>query len=236
MAEAGRKKVIEREQKGASPVGNVEASEPFPGFGDFDEQSEIQVGSSKFSLDDFELEAPKPVTMPEEKHAPAEEGGAPGEPARKGLPNARKSRGNRRFIAIAAGALVVVAAVVAAFSMMSGEEPEKPIVSLIRRSIEVPVMREKMEFILVSRAREERGMVSMTIELEFHNPERLRKFREDGVLYRDMAYRFLDAQRPSKNSLKAWQPIVQKDLQAFLKEKLPQAAADSLRMERLERL
>ena len=211
--------------------GDFSPSKDLFDFSDKTPSRDAADSSHGFSLDAFE----PPVEEPTEPVPSSQEQTVDVSP-----PPARAKKLALRKILMAGVPCLVVVLLLSVFMFkMLHKEPPKPAkqyVTQIRKQIVVPHFQEKADFFLVAAAQDGKFLVSLSLEFEFHSEERLQYFREESTVFRDVVYRFLEAQHPQKNTLKDWQSIVQKDLTAHLQSVLPNLRADLMRVSRLERL
>lgn len=143
----------------------------------------------------------------------------------------------RKKILIALSILAVTTFMVTAYVFWPFEhKSDIPIVTQIRKPIPIPQYQEKIDFFLLPNAQSEKNLISLSIEFEFRSAGAHQKFKDEKVLFCDVVYRYLQNQRPNKNTQKEWGQIVQNDLLSHLKTTVPQSRADLIRISRFEKL
>jgi len=114
-------------------------------------------------------------------------------------------------------------------------EKVKPITN-IKRPIPIPDFRDTIDFLVYNEVENQKTLTMFRMELCFHSPSAFQNFKEQNVLFRETVYGFLLKQNTSRNTLKMWQAVVEKDLLNFIKVKLPQSQADIIRLTQVENL
>lgn len=216
-----------------------------PQYPSFESGTSSSSGSSSaFSLDDFEAQ-PAPETA-------SDTGGASDS-------SSSSSRGSRKLMsdtatggskktgrkipgfklalmATAAGVLVLATGFFVASLMHAPPKPALQIVTVIRRSIPVPIRAEKHELLILTTSGEEKVLVNMGIEINLYGMETPDGPEEEQVVLRDAIYRFLSNEHPARNTQKFWEKIVANDLQPYLKTSFPKKGMKSVRLTRFARL
>jgi len=198
--------------------------------------------SSAFSLDDFEAQ-PAPETASDTGRDPDS---SSSRDSRKLMSDA-STRGSKKtgrkvpkiklaLMVTAAGVLVLAMGFVVASLMHAPPKPALQIVTMIRRSIPVPIRAEKHEVLILTTSGEEKVLVNMGIEINLYGMEAPDGPEEEQVVLRDAIYRFLSNEHPAKNTQKFWEKIVANDLQPYLKTSFPKKGMKSVRLTRFARL
>lgn len=193
-----------------------------------------------FSLDDFDF--PQASEEEEATDAPSLDGETDEDAA---SPEASKKAGKfgipraavKKLTVLAVSLTLIVALGAIGVKRWGAKTPtKKRIIVPIKHAIEIPRLKEKLDFFLFAHSQTEANLLNLSLEMEFQNLDRHKRFLDDNVLLRNMIYDYLDSRRPSKNSMKEWNGIVERDLAAYLKNSFPQSRADFIRVSRLEKL
>ncbi len=140
---------------------------------------------------------------------------------------------------IGAAACTLMATLAIGFGIkawLSTPQTTPPIVTSVRKPIPIPKFQENIDFFILAAAQSETGFLSLGIEFEFLSPGTHKRFKDDSVLFRDVVYRFLETRRPVKNSQKEWGQVVQNELADHIRTTLPSSRADTIRLNRFEKL
>lgn len=130
-----------------------------------------------------------------------------------------------------------LAGIAIVFAFRSSEQKNTiSIITSLRRPIPIPQYQDKLDFFILVNAESQKSILSLGIEFEFQSTGAYQRFRDENVLFRDVVYRFLETGRPGKNTQKAWDQIIQHDLQTHLKTALPHAYPVKMRIDRFEKL
>jgi hypothetical protein len=111
----------------------------------------------------------------------------------------------------------------------------EPITSIMR-PIPLPDYRDMLDFLVVYEMNAQKMIVAIRMEVGFQNPTRYQNCKDQNVAFRDTIYSFLLQQNVSGTTLKTWHSIVEKDLVDYLRVKLPQSYADTIRLAQVENL
>jgi hypothetical protein len=76
----------------------------------------------------------------------------------------------------------------------------------------------------------------MQLEFAFPAENAYQDFQKDIVLFRDLVYQFASKERPTRNTQRAWQEVVEKKLLSHLKSTTPKSGVHSIRIANWERL
>ena len=79
-------------------------------------------------------------------------------------------------------------------------------------------------------------IAAIRMEIGYQSPTRYQNFKEQNVAFPDAVYSFLLKQNLSRNSVKSWHSVLEKDLLDCLRAKLPQSYADSIMLTQVENL
>jgi hypothetical protein len=120
--------------------------------------------------------------------------------------------------------------------LFANASPRLEPVTSIMRPIPVPDYREVLDFLLVYEIDGQEMITAIRMEIEFQNPARYQNFKDENVAFRDTVYAFLLQQNLSRNTVKTWHSILEKDLLDCLKVKLPKSYADTIRLAQVENL
>jgi hypothetical protein len=104
------------------------------------------------------------------------------------------------------------------------------------RPIPLPDYRDMLDFLVVYEMNAQKMIVAIRMEVGFQNPTRYQNCKDQNVAFRDTIYSFLLQQNVSGTTLKTWHSIVEKDLVDYLRVKLPQSYADTIRLAQVENL
>jgi hypothetical protein len=109
-------------------------------------------------------------------------------------------------------------------------------VTSIMRPIPQPDYREMLDFLLVYEIEGQKMITAIRMEIGYQSPTRYQNFKEQNVDFRDAVYSFLLKQNLSRNSVKSWHSVLEKDLLDCLRAKLPQSCADTIVLTQVENL
>jgi hypothetical protein len=109
-------------------------------------------------------------------------------------------------------------------------------VSSIMRPIPMPDYREMLDFLLVYEVEGQKMITAIRMEIGYQSPMRYQNFKEQNVAFRDTVYSFLLRQNLSRNSVKSWHCVLEKDLVECLRVKLPQSYPDKILLTQVENL
>ncbi len=79
-------------------------------------------------------------------------------------------------------------------------------------------------------------ITAIRMEIGYQSPTRYQNFKEQNVAFRDTVYCFLLKQNLSRNSVKSWHSVLEKDLLDCLRVKLPQSYPDKILLTQVENL
>lgn len=106
----------------------------------------------------------------------------------------------------------------------------------VRHRVPVPLHERSLEFLFLSVSQEGRDLLSLGVDLELEgNPSR-DFYTLNELLFRETIYAFLMRQKPSQNTYRSWQSILEKDLPEHLSNTMPQCRMRTFTIVKLERL
>jgi len=155
----------------------------------------------------------------------------------------RKKR-SRKVVLFGIPALLLLLAVITVlalkFDLFAGlfgsPAPKLEPVTSIKRPVPIPDYREMADFLVLFDVEGQKMMTAFRMEFGFRSPKRHQNFKEQNVLFRETVYSFLLRQNLPRNSAKAWHSIIEKELLDYLKAKLPDSQAESIRLTQVENL
>ena len=221
-------KIEKRLQKDGKQVGDVASST-------FD--SDISGSSQSFSLDDFETDSHSEADSNGRSSSDGESrGSASGSSSAASKKAARRIARSKLIVMATVGVVLVLAAAFVVVNLAHSPRPIIPIVTMIKRSVPVPVRTEKHEFLIRTGPSQEKVLVNMGIEINFYGMDGPGLPEEEEVALRDTIYRFLSDEQPAKNTQRLWEKVVAGDLQPYLKTTFPQKGLKSVKLTRFARL
>lgn len=113
---------------------------------------------------------------------------------------------------------------------------EHRVTKTIKRPVEIPNYQEQMGLIVIVSGEKEKNLIAMQLEFAFAAENAYQDFQKDIVLFRDLAYQFASNERPTRNTQRAWQEVVEKKLLSHLKAAFPRSGVHSIRIAHWERL
>lgn len=94
----------------------------------------------------------------------------------------------------------------------------------------------KLDFFFIAESAERKDIVSVKLTFNLKNQPADERFTEHERLLRDEIYHFLISCRPQRNTLRHWQPFIQKELPDQLKNRHPDLDLGAVLVEQFERL
>ena len=106
----------------------------------------------------------------------------------------------------------------------------------VRHPIPVPLHERSLEFLFLSVSQEGRDLLSLGVDLELEGNASRDFYTLNELLIRETIYAFLTRQKPSQNTYRSWQSILEKDLPEHLSNTMPQCHMRTFTIAKLERL
>jgi hypothetical protein len=193
--------------------------------------------SQSFSLDDFETDSPSEANPngkpPSDGESRRDASGSSSAASKKA---ARRIARSKLIMMAAVGVVLLSAVAFAVAKLAHTPKPVIPIVTMIKRSVPVPVRTEKHEFLIRAGPSQEKALFNMGIEINFYGMDGPGRPEEEEVALRDAIYRFLSDEQPAKNTQRLWENVVANDLQPYLKTTFPNKGLKSVKLTRFARL
>lgn len=196
----------------------------------------------KYSLDDFPTSDPSaPGTSADGSEKASDSTSARG--SRWGLLAAFGSLPGARWkkTCIAGLSILVIASGIGVTVKRYSKTPVNPklehrVTKAIKGSVAISNYKEQMELIVMVNGEKEKNLIAMQLEFAFPAENAYHGFKKDIVLFRDLAYQFASKERPTRNTQRAWQEVVEKKLLSYLKASSPKSGLHSIRIAHWERL
>jgi hypothetical protein len=195
--------------------------------------------SNSLSLDDFEgSSSPPSETSPN----PEDDGSFGGpEHGSEAIPShdatARKHRRKLILVGSALACLGVIAAIaVPVYKAMHPKAPALVGKKSVRHALAVPELQEEFEFLVLATSERDKHLINMRLGFVFAASNAFEEFSGKATFYRETVYQYLLRARPSKNSQKLWQGILEKQLTEYMKQSFPKSGLKTIRVSHWERL
>jgi len=195
--------------------------------------------SISLSLDDFDSDsspATEAIPTPEgDESFSGLEDGSEATPSRDKA--ARKHRRKLILIGSLAACLGVMAAI--AVPVYKALHPKAPALvgkKSIRHAFAVPELQEEFEFLVLATSERDKNLINMRLGFVFAASNAFEEFSGKATFYRETVYQYLLRARPSKNSQKLWQGILEKQLTEYMKQSFPKSGLKTIRVSHWERL
>jgi hypothetical protein len=196
---------------------------------------------SSYSLDDLEGD-PNPVPGkfdgPEaDSHSPSGEED-PGASVSEDIADGIRRRRLKILLVSALACVGMISAIaVPVYKTMKRPPPPKLLgQKTIRQPIAVPEFQEEFEFLVLATSEKDTNVVSVRLDFLFSASNAFEAFIAKETLYRETVYQYLLRARPSRNSQRLWQGILEKQLKEHMKENFPSAGLKAIRVAHWERL
>jgi hypothetical protein len=225
-----------------------EIPDDFSGSEDLDMLPSLDEGASeadsfpKYSLDDFPTSEPAvsgALGQTSEKTSASPDAGNSKWDFLSGFGFLFNARWRKACVAVLS-VLVIVSGIgitVRQYNRTPAEpKSEHRVTKAVKRSIEIPNYQEQMELIVIVGGEKENSLISMQLEFAFPAENAYQDFQKDIVLFRDLVYQFASKERPTRNTQRAWQEVVEKKLLSYLKSTTPKSGVHSIRIANWERL
>jgi hypothetical protein len=106
----------------------------------------------------------------------------------------------------------------------------------IRHAFAVPELQEEFEFLVLATSERDKNLINMRLGFVFAASNAFEEFSGKATFYRETVYQYLLRARPSKNSQKLWQGILEKQLTEYMKQSFPKSGLKTIRVSHWERL
>lgn len=106
----------------------------------------------------------------------------------------------------------------------------------VRYPVPVPLHERSLEFLFLSVSQEGKDLLSLGVDLELEGNDSRDFYTLNELLIRETIYAFLMRQKPSQNTYRSWQSILEKDLPEHLASTMPQCRMRTFTIVKLERL
>jgi hypothetical protein len=106
----------------------------------------------------------------------------------------------------------------------------------VRHPVPVPLHGRSLEFLFLSVSQQGRDLLSLGVDLELEGNESRDFYTLNELFFRETIYAFLMRQKPSQNTYRSWQSILEKDLPEHLGNTMPQCRIRTFTIVKLERL
>lgn len=193
--------------------------------------------SASLSLDDLE-DGPEPSadTTPPLTVAASDEWEYQPPAALNGTPDKRRRK--RMILATALLACIGIASAVAvpAYKAMKAQKPPLIGKKNVRQALVVPEFQEDLDFLVLATSEQGKNLLSIRLSFVFAASNAFETFSGQSTLYREAVYQYLLRTRPSRNSQKLWQGILEKQLTEYLKQTFPGSGLRNIRVAHWERL
>ncbi len=197
----------------------------------------FQSPSSSLSLDDLEGDAGPEAPSTDADSTLA--GGAEGvEPHPTLNADQGKRRRKRIILTVSLAACIVITSAIAV-PVHKAMQPKKPALlgkKNVRQTLVIPELQEEMEFLVLAASDQGKNLLSIRLGFVFSASNAFERFSEQTNLYREAVYQYLLRARPSRNSQKLWQGILEKQLTEHLKQTFPGSGLQKIRVAHWERL
>jgi hypothetical protein len=106
----------------------------------------------------------------------------------------------------------------------------------VRHPVPIPLHERSLEFLFLSVSQEGKDLLSLGVDLELEGNESRDFYTLNELLFRETIYAFLMRQKPSQNTYRSWQSILEKDLPEHLANTMLQCRIRTFTIVKLERL
>lgn len=197
--------------------------------------------SSSYSLDDFDSNPnPTPETPNEPGLGSQSTSGEEfsGTQASKDIGEGRRRKKLKVLLLSALACIGALSAIaVPVYKTMKTTPPPTLLgQKTIRHAIAVPEFQEEFEFLVLATSEKDKNLISMRLDFVFSASNAFEDFAEKNYFYRETVYQYLLRARPSKNSQKLWQGILEKQLMDHMKQNFPRSGLKNIRVAHWERL
>ncbi|MBW1975799.1 MAG: hypothetical protein JRI45_09535 [Deltaproteobacteria bacterium] len=108
--------------------------------------------------------------------------------------------------------------------------------SIVRYSIPLPDYMARESIYLLAKSQNSEDFIRLDLIIYFSALNHLECYKRNALVYRDVMYHYLKAQKPDRNAMRSWSKIVGQKLSGYLKQKYNACRVERVRLELLQRL